>query len=370
MPKTKVVVIGAGFAGATVAHLLKKKYDVTVLEASGSPGGGCETKFMSGHPYTFGPRIFFSRDEEVIGQLTSLIEIRNFDTVSWTYVEADGNFYNYPIQYSDITTMPDSKLIQKELSGLNKNTIDASNFESYWLSAIGETLYDKFVDKYSRKMWGVESNKNLLASFEWVNKGIPIRDGDTRLYQDQFQGYPVSPDGYNPYFDRALSGVTVRYRTAVKTFDPDSKKITLSDETSITADVVINTIPVDALFSYTYGRLLYSGRTFLPLILPVPQVLPDGITWVHYAGNEPYTRVTEFKKITGHSSPNTLIGIELPSSSGRYYPVQTEAELTKFARYKSEFPRNFYSIGRHGSFRYKGIPDAIRDALDTARMII
>ena len=369
MKKNKVVVIGAGFAGATVAYLLSKKYEVTVVEAASSPGGGCETKFISGHPYTFGPRVFFSRDDEVISLLTSLIKIRNFNTVSWTYVEQDGNFYNYPIQYSDIPLMQDSSLINAEISEAKGREVNVQDFESYWLSAIGKTLYGKFVDKYSKKMWGVESNKNLLASFEWVNKGIPIRSGDKRLYQDQFQGYPVAQDGYNGFFERALSDVTVRYGIAVKSLEPQSRIVTLSDDTSLYGDVIINTVPVDSIFCYTYGKLLYSGRTFIPVVLPIEQILPDGITWIHYSGSEPYTRITEFKKITNHYSPHTLIGIELPNTSGRYYPVQTDSELVKFDKYKTLFPSNFYSIGRHGSFRYKGIPDAIRDAIDTARSV-
>ena len=69
MPKT-LLVLGAGFAGATVAHLLRKDFDeVIVLEADAYPGGGCRTQWYGGHPYTFGPRVFFSRDEEVISTL-------------------------------------------------------------------------------------------------------------------------------------------------------------------------------------------------------------------------------------------------------------------------------------------------------------
>lgn len=369
MKKSKVIIIGAGFAGATAAHLLKNKYDVTVVEGAATPGGGCETKFISGHPYTFGPRIFFSRDSEVISLLTSLVDIRNFDTVSWTYVEQDGSFYNYPLQYSDIPLMPDSKLINTELSKIDETTICSDNFENYWLSAIGPTLYEKFVNKYSKKMWGVESNKNLVANFEWVNKGIPIRDRDTRLYQDQFQGYPAAYDGYNGFFKRALEGVNAIYGAKVSKFDIESNKIFLECGESLHGDIIINSVPVDTIFGNVFGRLLYCGRTFVPIILPTEQVLPDATTWVHYSGNEPFTRVTEFKKITGYKSPHTLIGIEFPNQIGRYYPVQTEPELLKFEKYKTLFPNNFYSIGRHGSFKYKGIPDAIRDAIDTVRKI-
>ena len=94
--------------------------------------------------------------------------------------------------------------------------------------------------------------------------------------------------------------------------------------------------------------------------------MPDDVTWIHYSGSEPFTRVTEFKKITGHHAEDTLLGIELPSGQGRFYPVQSEVELQRFDQYRSLFPDHFYSIGRLGSFRYKGIPDSMRDALDVA----
>ncbi|MCC7427727.1 MAG: NAD(P)-binding protein [Alphaproteobacteria bacterium] len=361
--------MGAGFAGSTVAHLLKDRFETTVLEAAAEPGGGCRTAWYGGHPYTFGPRVFFSRDEAVIATLTALTPIRRFDTISWTYVAADGAFYNYPLQGADIPRMPDAAAIEAELAACRARRPRAEDFEAYWLDAIGPTLYRKFVDRYSRKMWGVESNRALAANWEWVNRGTPIREGDVRLYQDQFQGYPEAPDGYNGFFAKALAGTRFLPSTRVTRFDSARREVHTSAGV-LAADVIVNTLPVDALFGFTYGRLRYSGRSFIPLVLPVAQALPEGIAWVHYSGDEPYTRVTEFKKITGHASPHTLIGIELPNETSRYYPVQSAVERARFAQYQAMFPADFHSIGRHGSFQYKGIPDAIRDALDVAEAVL
>jgi UDP-galactopyranose mutase len=154
----------------------------------------------------------------------------------------------------------------------------------------------------------------------------------------------------------------------VKSFDPQQRKVETTAGT-LTADVIINTLRIDYLYGLTYGKLQYCGRTFIKFVLPVEQALPDGVTWVHYSGDEPYTRITEFKKITNHKSPHTLLGMEIPDSKSGYYPVQSPTELARFAQYKAMFPEDFYSIGRHGSFKYKGIPDAIRDALDIAKII-
>lgn len=369
--KPKILILGAGFSGATAAHLLKHKYDVTVIEADKLPGGGCRTKFLSGHPYTFGPRIFFSYDDEVIKTLTSVIKIRQFDTKTYTYVEQDGSFYNYPIQRDDIDLMPDKSIIQSELNEENPNAglEKTDNFQDYWINSIGQTLYNKFVDSYSKKMWTIESNLNLTNNFEWVNRGTPIRDGDNRLYKDQFQGYPEDINGYNSFFDITLDGINFINSCKVLNYDWE-KNLVETSKGLMTADIIINTLPVDYLFKCTYGKLQYSGRKFIPFILPTENVFPKDMTWIHYASQEPYTRITEFKKITNYSSPFTLLGMELPDPGSRYYPVQSFSELARFEKYKNLFPKNFYSIGRHGSFKYKGIPDAIRDAIDISKILL
>ncbi|MBN8555168.1 MAG: NAD(P)-binding protein [Deltaproteobacteria bacterium] len=365
-----ILILGAGFAGTTVAHLMKGKgFDITVLEYDKVPGGGCRTRWIGGHPYTFGPRIFFSRDDEVNACISSLVKIRQFFTKSYTYVEKDSALYNYPLQYSDLPKMPDYKQIEGELSERKGKTPSVNNFEDYWISAIGPSLYSKFVDDYSKKMWGIESNKNLSAEFEWVNRGTPIRDGDTRLYTDQFQGYPENEDGYNQFFDKALAGVKYIPESKVEYFDWD-RRVVHASTGKFEADIIVNTLPVDYLFRLTYGKLQYCGRKFIPFVLPVSQALPDDATWIHYSGNETFTRITEFKKITTHKSPHTLLGMEIPDNQSRYYPVQSYSEKARFQKYQEMFPKNFYSIGRHGSFKYKGIPDAIRDALDVKKQIL
>ena len=366
----KILVLGAGMAGCTSGYLLAKQgHDVTVLEASRGYGGGNRTTWYGGHPYTFGPRVFFSRDEEVIQQLTSLVDIRQFETRTWTYVEQDGSLYHYPLYAGDLPQMPDWPQVKAELDARSGSTPRTDNFENYWLDAIGPTLYGKFVDRYSKKMWGIESNRELGADFEWVNRGTPIRDSDTRLYTDQFQGYPLARDGYNSYFERCLAAVSqVVFECDVQQLDGEAMTVHTS-RGDFSADVVVNSIHVDNLFGFEYGRLRWCGRTFVKLVLPVRNAMPEDVTWIHYSGDEPYTRVTEFKKITGHEADDTLIGIEFPSQEGRFYPVQSAVERARYDQYRALFPDRFYSIGRLGSFKYKGIPDAIRDALDVAKAL-
>lgn len=367
----KVVVLGAGFAGCTIADLLKKRpgYEVMVIEGDKNPGGGCFTQTYGGHPYTFGPRIFYTPDQEVHDQLTKYLKLRHFYTKTVTYVEKDRQIYQYPILAKDIERMPDRAEIQSQMSDPNREH-PHTNFEEYWQSAVGLNLYNKFMLDYSKKMWGIHSNRELVTEFKWVNKGTPIRwDNDERLYRDQLQGYPEELTGYNNYFFRALEGTETLFGVYVKGFDFKNNAV-VTDKGPIKGDVYVNTLHIDAVLNFVHGRLRYMGREFIPLVLPVENALPEDCTWVHYAGAEKHTRVVEFKKITGYKDPFTLLGIEFPvDNKGRYYPVQTPPELTRYEQYKQIFPKNFHSIGRLGTFRYKGIEDAIRDALDLAAIL-
>tara|TARA_B100000085_G_C18540567_1_gene511742 strand:- start:887 stop:1993 length:1107 start_codon:yes stop_codon:yes gene_type:complete len=366
----KVIILGGGFAGCTAAYLLKRKnFDVTLIEANENPGGGVWTNYYAGHPYTFGPRIFFTKKDEIINQLTSLVEMREFNTISMSFVEEDSKLYNYPIQFDDINKMPDSADVKSQLESIKLKNISTNDFEDYWKSAIGKNLYQKFVNSYSKKMWGIESNKQLIANFEWVNRGTPIRKGDTRLYEDQYQGYPKSLDGYNSYFEKCLIDIQFINNTRVVNFDFNNNLVNLSNNVSLSADIIINTIHVDTLFDYTYGKLKYCGRNFLPIWLPIEFAMPKELTWIHYTGVEPHTRVTEFKKITNYVSNSTLLGIEIPSSNGRFYPVQSKPEIERFNQYKKLFPKNFFSIGRMGKFVYQGIPEAIEDAIEVSNLL-
>ena len=364
-----VLIIGAGFAGCTSADLFKQKgYKVTVLEGSNLPGGGCWTRTYGGHPYTFGPRMFYTDNQSVIDQVSKYVKIRNFEMKSFTYVEDEQQLFNYPLQYSDFKMMKDYDKITEELEQRKGTTPSVDSFENYWLDAIGPSLYNKFVNSYSAKMWGINTNKELEANFEWVNRGTPIRDGDNRLYGDKFQGYPESMDGYNQYFVQALDGVDVLYGCFVDGFDYQNRvvKTSMGD---FTADIIINTIHIDTLFNNEYGQLRYFGREFLPFVLPVEYAMPEDCTWVHYSGNERFTRITEFKKITGYKSDFTLLGLELPSERGRFYPVQSKPELQRLEQYKSLYPENFFSIGRLGTFKYKGIVDAVEESLEVMELI-
>ena len=105
--KKRIAIIGAGFSGTTIADLSNdSENSITLFESNDHPGGGCWTKYYGGHPY-LGPRIFYTPKSETFEYLDSKVKIRQYITKSLSYVEADDNFYSYPLQWQDIERMPD-----------------------------------------------------------------------------------------------------------------------------------------------------------------------------------------------------------------------------------------------------------------------
>jgi len=364
------IVIGGGFAGCTIAYMLKeKKIDVTLIESEKVLGGGCRTYFYHGHPYTYGPHhLLINVNEMFVWDFFSkFLTLRELKHHTLTYVNQDNHFYTYPIHVDDINQMPDKEKILTELDHRsNANVPD--NFEEYWINSVGETLYNKFIKTYSKKMWQIKNNKEI-DEFAFSPKGITIKTGSKQCFEGQkVIAYPVELDGYNSYFDRCVEDCVVIYNTYVKEFDLPNKKVKVNNEW-LTSDIIINTASIDSVFEYCFGPLRYIGRDFLKIILPIENIFPESYYYLHYAGNEPYTRIVEYKMLTGYKSQDTLIGIEFPSFNNKLYPYPIKAEKEKAEKYQALFPEDCYSIGRLGKYKYDNMDMIVKDCLELVQHI-
>ncbi|MBM3437399.1 MAG: FAD-dependent oxidoreductase, partial [Bacteroidetes bacterium] len=156
------LIIGGGFAGCTVANMLKEKgFEVTIVEKSNLLGGGCRTFFYCGHPYTYGPHHLLVHIDEayIMEYMNKYVKLRELDHYCMTFVQQDSAFYTYPIHKDDISLMPDKEKIYEELENLPED--EPVNFEDFWKHSVGETLYNKFINSYSKKMWNIKNNKSL-----------------------------------------------------------------------------------------------------------------------------------------------------------------------------------------------------------------
>ena len=349
----RATVLGGGFAGTTVAGLLARDgWEVQLWEKEPHLGGGCRTFFHAGHPFTYGPRLYYGYSQAVFDWVHSIVPLRRFPfelkTLANEPNDADRKFWTYPPHELDLGDYPRAAAIAQEL-GARDNSKEPQDFDEYYLQKIGPTLYDMFTEHYSKRMWDVPTNK-VFDIFKWSAKDKPIETGTREAYKGAFLGYPIEETGYNQYFEKMTDAVEVR---AGRQWVAGMKA----------SDVVISTIPIDEFCNYSFGELPYIGRDFELLVLPCKEVFPGDVRFCHYAGKDDhFTRATEFKKITGHESDSTLLVLEKPSHSNKLYPYIVKANVALAQRYLDSLPENVYSIGRLGTYKYSTIEQTISQA--------
>ena len=369
----KALILGGGFAGTTTAYLLRREgWEVTLVEKEPHLGGGCRTFFHAGHPFTYGPRLYYGYSAKVWEWMNRFVPIRRFPfelrTLAHEPKDEDRRFWSYPPHEDDLARYPRAAQSATERDALKSGPIWCANGEApadlheYWLQRVGPTIYDMFVDHYSKKMWMVEDNR-VFDIFKWSAKDRPIESGTRDAYKGSFIGYPVPADAYNGYFDAMVDGVNVQL----------SSPFAMAGNVAILAnlaDVVVSTIPIDELCGHGLGELPYAGRDFHILVLPCRQVFPGDVRFCHYASpRDEWTRVTEFKKITYHESEDTLLVLEKPSKANKLYPYLTKANEAKVREYLAMLPPNVYSIGRLGTYKYSTIEQTIVQAFECAAKI-
>lgn len=362
--------IGGGVAGCAAAHQLTLMggWATTLVEAAPFVGAGVRTSWYGGHPYTFGPRHFLTQNKDVYDYMDSICPLRSCaDHQFITYVERDNAFYNYPIHVDDVAQMPDRSIVEGELASVT-GVEHAKNLEEYWLGSVGQTLYDKFIDEYNKKMWLVDDNAKI-DTFNWSPKGVALKEGPRAAWDTAMSAYPYAPDGYNKFFDVTTEGINVVLNTRIERYDIANRRVTLKGE-QLEFDIIINTISPDIILDECFGELPYIGRDFHKIVFPTEHVFPKDVYFLYYANDEKFTRLVEYKKFTHHKSPTSLVGLEIPSMNGKHYPLPFKAEQDKARRYFEMMPQHVYSIGRAGSYRYGlDIDDCIEQAMIMAEQV-
>ena len=364
------LIIGGGFSGCAAAHKLAQLggWDVTLVERTDNLGGGVLTMFYGGHPYTFGPRHFLTTWQYVFDYLNEIVPMRRCAEHEFvTYVEQDAAFYNFPIHEDDLPLMPEYEQIKKELANA-KGADKAQNLEDYWLASIGQTLYRKFIESYSKKMWQIDDNTEI-DDFGWSPKGATIKSGARSAWDQSISAYPIARNGYNDYFEIATSEAKVYLNTAIEAYDFQNKSVTIAGETK-RYDIIVSSTAPDIPFNYCYGELPFVGRDFYKIVLPVEYALPENVYFAYYAGSEQFTRIVEYKKLTQHKSPHTIIGVEIPSFRNKLYPLPMEKCKAVAKRYHDECHEDVHHVGRAGPYLYNvDIDDCIKHAFDLAEKL-
>jgi len=356
------LIVGAGFAGSILAERLASQHGARVLlidRRNHIGGNAYDEKNEAGILYhKYGPHIFHTNSEQVVEYLSQFTEWRPYE--HRVLAQARGQLVPIPINRTTLNALFGLDLNTDEeaadyLASRAEPVDEIRTSEDVVVNAVGRELYELFFQGYTRKQWGLDPSE-LDKS---VTARIPTRTNtDDRYFTDTFQAMPK--DGYTAMFQRMLDDPLIEVRTGV-----DFREI--RDE--VDASHIIYTGPIDEYFDFRFGRLPYRSLKFDHKTLEQDRYQPVGT--VNYPSPDvPYTRISEYKHLTGQKAPNTTITYEYPSAEGDpYYPIPRAENQELFKRYETlaDETEGVTFVGRLATYRYYNMDQIVGQALATFR---
>ena len=355
------LVVGAGFAGSVMAERLAEAGQrVLVVERRPHIGGNAYDRHDDAglliHPY--GPHIFHTNSVEVFDYLSRFTAWRPYQ--HRVLASVDGQLVPVPINLDTVNRLYGLSLTSFEMEGWLKNVAEPRDSietsEDAVVAKVGRDLYNKFFRGYTRKHWGLDPSE-LDAS---VTARIPTRTNrDDRYFTDTFQAMPVA--GYTRLFEKMLRHPNIKLM-----LNTDYREI----EALLPWKHMVYTGPIDAFFNHRYGPLPYRSLEFHHVNLPQERLQPVGT--VNYPNDCAYTRVSEFKHITGQSHATTSVVYEYPRAEGDpYYPIPRPENAALYKRYETDADAmpNVTFVGRLATYRYYNMDQVVAQALTQARRL-
>ena len=356
------LIVGAGFAGATLAERLATQRGDRVLVIDKRPhiGGNAYDRHNDDGVliHQYGPHIFHTNSEMIFKHLSQFTEWRPYE--HRVLGRVDDMLVPIPINLDTVNKLYNLELSSDELEGWFASRAETvgeiKTSEDVVVSVVGRELYEKFFQGYTRKQWGMDPSE-LDKS---VTARVPTRTNrDDRYFTDEYQFMPKH--GYTRMFEKMLK-------------HPNIKVMTQTDFREVRDEIaykrLIFTGPIDEYFDFRYGKLPYRSLQFRHETLDQEQFLPTGT--VNYPQTEDYTRISEYKHMTGQVHPKTTVTYEYPSAVGDpYYPIPKaeNAELfKKYERLAMNTP-NVWFVGRLATYRYYNMDQVTGQALATFRRI-
>jgi UDP-galactopyranose mutase len=361
--KTDVLVVGAGFAGSVIAERCASEgMSVLVIDKREHIGGNAFDEFdrhgILVHRY--GPHIFHTNAASVSEYLSRFTEWIQYEHRVLALV--NGAFYPIPINQTTVNRLYGLSLDEEGVAQFFARVREARQpvltSEDAVLSSVGHDLCEKFFRGYTRKQWGLDLSE-LSAS---VAARIPVRtNADDRYFGDSFQKMPA--EGFTSMFARMLDHRNIRVELGVD-FREFRKLASWK--------LLVYTGPIDEYFDCCFGKLPYRSLRFEHEHLSdTHRYQPVGT--VNYPNDYKFTRITEFKHLTGQVHPQTSIVREYPEDEGDpYYPVPRPENQELYQKYSSlgAIERNVVFVGRLAEYRYYNMDQVVARALMMSDKII
>ncbi len=356
------LIVGAGFAGAVMAERLATQCGkkVLVVDKRNHIGGNAYDHYNKDGilVHKYGPHIFHTNSREIFEYLSQFTEWRTYE--HRVLASVDGMLVPIPINLNTINHLYglqlNSEQVEEFLQSKAEKKTRVVTSEDVVVSKVGRELYEKFFQGYTRKQWGLDPSE-LDAS---VTARIPTRNNrDDRYFTDTYQAMPLH--GYTAMFEKMLShpNISVMLNT-------DYKDI----EGFIPYGEMIYTGPVDYYFDYKFGKLPYRSLDFK--FETINTVNYQSCGTVNYPNEHLFTRITEFKHLTGQKNEKTTIVYEYPKADGDpYYPVPRQENAALYNKYQAlaEATPGVYFVGRLATYKYYNMDQVVAQALTLFKKI-
>jgi UDP-galactopyranose mutase len=363
-PPYDVVVAGAGFAGAVIAERM--------AEGSGKRVLVCDTRdHVGGNAYDapdaagvlvhrYGPHIFHTNAQEVVDYLSRFTAWRPYEH----RVLADLGDRRVPMPINRTTLsqvfgadLPDDAAAERLLATLAEPVAKVATARDAVISTVGRRLYRTFFEGYTRKQWGLDPSE-LDHS---VTARVPARaSDDDRYFLDRFQAMPR--DGYTRMFERMLDHTRIDLALGTDFHDLPA---------DLAAPLTIYTGPIDRYFDHRFGALPYRSLAFRFETHDRRRFQEVGVVNYPDAG-VPWTRITEYKHLTGQVHPQTTISYEFARAEGSpFYPIPKPENRALYRQYDA-LARTLPGVvftGRLGSYQYFNMDQVVGQALATYRRL-
>jgi len=349
------LIVGAGYAGSILAERLARGSGKQVLLVDRRPhiGGNAYDHYDDAGilVHKYGPHIFHTNSKDVFDYLSRFTGWRQYQHK--VLASVDGQLVPIPINLDTIN----------KLYGLSLNSFQVEEFfasraekreqiktsEDVVVSKVGRELYEKFFRGYTRKQWGLDPSE-LDAQ---VTARVPTRTNrDDRYFTDTYQAMPKH--GFTRMFANMLDHPNIKIM-----LNADYRDV----KDSIPHREIIYTGPVDEFFDFRFGKLPYRCLEFRHETLNVPQYQPVAV--VNYPNENPFTRITEFKHLTGQEHPKTSIVYEYPQAEGDpYYPIPRRENAEIYRQYQELAEASgIHFVGRLATYKYYNMDQVVAQAL-------
>lgn len=376
------IIVGAGIAGATVARKLAEESNkkVLVLERRNHIGGNCYDK-PDDHGiliHEYGPHIFHTGDEGVREFLSRFTKWYDFGHE--VVAKVGDQLIPVPFNLNTLHMVYDKEKAER----LEKKLIEEYGLDSRVpimklresmdadVREIADYVYKNVFLYYTMKQWGQTPEE---ISPEVTGRVPVVISYDNRYFKDKYQSVPV--DGFTPMFAAMLDHPNIEVRTGVDcsdVLDFEDGKIYF-EKAEFTGDLVY-TGALDELFDCKFGRLPYRSLNFQFEHLDQNSFQDHSV--VNYTVSEDFTRITEFKFLTGQKDTDgTTIVREYPfaytGAEGEipYYAIlnaENEALYEKYRLLTEDFDK-FHLLGRLAEYKYYNIDAMCRKAMELAEEI-